>query len=415
MPKRNFAAKSARSQRVTRIRAVEKPESEQVPATTEDNFLKNSPRRKTIAVKSAAHHAKRKRPAQSALVCENPEKSQKLQRLPPSRHHQRVADISSGLETFAIELENSLDDEPLPSFRYITESVLRRSDYTEIQRHMQSFTSRPCRCEVPESDTLKGLGQCLDHNRCNDALVECACADHYEYIGVRKSLESVSKRTLRRRGKEVNADLRADPEETTHDFEDKLVLQGCELGKETIWECGLLCTCDPDLCQNRLVQSSNGKMMVKLKVKKTADKGYGVFSLHRITKGTYIGHYSGEAMLYSPLATEDIEIDDYIHQTSSKFNKHTKSLIIDAYTAGNASRFINHDCEKFNIQQIYVMHDTAKVPIIGLFATRNIEAGEQVFLDYGESYWRIMNIRGKFCWCNTKSCKYQKMIDLTED
>ena len=59
----------------------------------------------------------------------------------------------------------------------------------------------------------------------------------------------------------------------------------------------------------------------------------GVFAIHRITKGSYIGHYAGEAMLYNDQARERVgDNDDYIHLTGHDLNADEQSnVIVDAY------------------------------------------------------------------------------------
>ncbi|KAG8124562.1 hypothetical protein E2320_019819 [Naja naja] len=60
-----------------------------------------------------------------------------------------------------------------------------------------------------------------------------------------------------------------------------------------VYECNLLCSCDKNMCQNRLVQHG---LQVRLQVFSTEKKGWGVRCLDDIDKGTFVCTYAGKLM-----------------------------------------------------------------------------------------------------------------------
>ncbi|XP_026534760.1 histone-lysine N-methyltransferase SETDB2 [Notechis scutatus] len=60
-----------------------------------------------------------------------------------------------------------------------------------------------------------------------------------------------------------------------------------------VYECSLLCSCDKNMCQNRLVQHG---LQVRLQVFSTEKKGWGVRCLDDIDKGTFVCTYAGKLM-----------------------------------------------------------------------------------------------------------------------
>lgn len=62
----------------------------------------------------------------------------------------------------------------------------------------------------------------------------------------------------------------------------------------SIYECNLLCKCNRQLCQNRVVQHGP---QVRLQVFKSEKKGWGVRCLDDIDRGTFVCIYSGKAKI----------------------------------------------------------------------------------------------------------------------
>lgn len=109
--------------------------------------------------------------------------------------------------------------------------------------------------------------------------------------------------------------------------------------------------------------------------------GFGLFASAPIKKGEYIIEYIG-TVLTEKQANE--RGGKYLFQTSA--NRH-----IDGTTRSNIARYINHscrpNCETDIIKgRIYVQ------------TRRKIEAGEELFYDYGKDYWEE-HIKPKGCRC----------------
>ena len=117
-------------------------------------------------------------------------------------------------------------------------------------------------------------------------------------------------------------------------------------------------------------------------------------------------------VLYDENNKEDAEMDDtYFYETFQDLNEtikkatnSNKRLFVDSREYGNASRFINHSCEP-NLKTFHIFGDSM-VPIIGLFTTKNIKAGEELSVDYTKEYWDAMNNRGIYCKCGATNCRF---------
>lgn len=186
-------------------------------------------------------------------------------------------------------------------------------------------------------------------------------------------------------------------------------------------ECTVQCNCDPYKCINRLVGNASGVLQVKVRVERTEKMGWGLFADQDILEGQFIGNYSGELCLFDSMKDMNV-IDSYffsVYPDINNFikgnkNNSVKSLHIDARKYGNCTRFINHSCapnlDAFHTM-IFIDYDdleNSNIPVISFFACKKIKKGEQFFVDYSESYWRVMNDQGIFCYCGSKRCNFSE-------
>jgi len=121
--------------------------------------------------------------------------------------------------------------------------------------------------------------------------------------------------------------------------------------------------------------------------------GFGVFAKKNIKKDAMVGEYTGilrnysikpdskYAFAYPTIQIGEIKYDD---------------LVVDANEAGNITRFINHSIEHKNVEHTIVYDNKGRH--IVFYASRNIKAGEQLFIDYGEEYWDYFGIKPQD-WC----------------
>ncbi len=115
-------------------------------------------------------------------------------------------------------------------------------------------------------------------------------------------------------------------------------------------------------------------------IRRSSIHGLGAFATRRIRKGTRVAEYVGEL----------IDDDEASRRYDDKRMRHHHTFLfgvgdgfaIDAGVGGNESRYINHSCEP-NCESIE--YDDLRVFI---YATRTIEAGEELSYDYAFSIER---------------------------
>ncbi|KAF7368935.1 hypothetical protein MVEN_00219700 [Mycena venus] len=154
-----------------------------------------------------------------------------------------------------------------------------------------------------------------------------------------------------------------------------------------IFECNSLCACDDDECRNRVVQHGR---KCHVAIKKTVDKGWGVFATKRIHKGTFVGLYSGEFLRDDICERRGLVYDKsgrtYLMNLDWYYLKELNSDIeytVDAYHAGNFTRFLNHSCEpNCKVQPCYIDEPDIMKSLVTLFASKDIAAGEELSFSY---------------------------------
>ncbi|KAJ3740115.1 SET domain-containing protein [Lentinula detonsa] len=162
-----------------------------------------------------------------------------------------------------------------------------------------------------------------------------------------------------------------------------------------VFECNSLCACS-EQCTNRVV--SRGRK-IPLSLQKTPRKGWGVFARCLIPKGTFIGIYSGELLGHEESEERALKYDEfgrtylfdidwwYINQQYSR-NNNSRSrkpckYTVDAYHAGNFTRFLNHSCDPNSaLTPVYIDMDDIERPLLTVFSKRPIQAGEEITFSY---------------------------------
>ncbi len=125
-----------------------------------------------------------------------------------------------------------------------------------------------------------------------------------------------------------------------------------------------------------------------VRVKNSGIDGRGIFARQPIPAGTKIGELAGElitqrearrrARLLQRIAI--VELDN--------------GMAIDASVDGNEFRYINHNCEP-NVRMRAYVHRCS------FFARRDIQRGEELVCDYGETHHD-----GKLpCRCGATNCR----------
>jgi hypothetical protein len=108
--------------------------------------------------------------------------------------------------------------------------------------------------------------------------------------------------------------------------------------------------------------------------------GFGLFAANRIASGNIVCEYAGFVCRYESIADHTYSYAYMLEEP----NDLGLTLIVDSLQEGNESRFINHSPQSNLLSscEFYNGHSH-----ILLRSKREIRAGEQLFLDYGESYW----------------------------
>jgi len=121
------------------------------------------------------------------------------------------------------------------------------------------------------------------------------------------------------------------------------------------------------------------------------DLGYGVFATTRIPEKAFVGEYTGIVSSGNKHPVSHCGDDDGGEgHPSGAYSVHypcgDRCLEICAREQGNAIRLVNHSANP-NCGFRHVLHDrTLHVVCMTL---RPIEAGEQLTVDYGASYWQF--------------------------
>ncbi|KAL3649386.1 hypothetical protein CASFOL_005789 [Castilleja foliolosa] len=176
-----------------------------------------------------------------------------------------------------------------------------------------------------------------------------------------------------------------------------------------VYECNQRCCCSK-ACPNRVLQ--NG-LKVKLEIFKTERKGWAVRTRQPIFRGTFVCEYIGEAI-------DEMEANErrnrygeegcrYFYEIDASLNDMSRLIegqapyVIDATKYGNVSRFINHSCSPNLVNhQVLIESMDSQYAHIGLYASRDISAGEELTYDYR---YKLLAGEGCSCLCGFSNCR----------
>ncbi|KAJ0260394.1 Histone-lysine N-methyltransferase SUVR5 [Hirschfeldia incana] len=179
-----------------------------------------------------------------------------------------------------------------------------------------------------------------------------------------------------------------------------------------VYECNELCECTRT-CQNRVLQ--NG-IRAKLEVFRTESKGWGVRACEHILRGTFVCEYIGEVLDQQEANKRRTQYGEdgcsYIHDVDANINdigrliEGESDYVIDATSHGNVSRFINHSCSP-NLVTYQVVMECMESPLahIGLYASTDIAAGDEITRDYGRRPVTSGQESGHPCHCRATNCR----------
>ncbi|KAJ8899362.1 hypothetical protein K2173_018336 [Erythroxylum novogranatense] len=190
------------------------------------------------------------------------------------------------------------------------------------------------------------------------------------------------------------------------------------LKRKYIKECWFKCGCHKQ-CGNRVVQRGTN---CKLQVFFTPEgKGWGVRTLEKLPKGTFVCEYVGEILTSKELYERKMQM---VKNTATEL--HTYPVILDSYWwlkgvmkdeealcldskfHGNVARFINHRCLDANLIEIPVKIETPDHHYyhIAFFTTREVDAWEELTWDYGIDFDdNDQPVEIFQCQCSSKFCR----------
>ena len=137
----------------------------------------------------------------------------------------------------------------------------------------------------------------------------------------------------------------------------------------------------------------------RIQTRRSGVHGKGVFALVDLAPGETLIEYTGEIITWTEA------LDRHPHDPSDP--NHTfyfhidEDRVIDAKYGGNSARWINHSCKPNCEADI----EDGRVFIRSL---RAIEAGEELFYDYGLVIDEKLTPKLKAqypCWCGAKKCR----------
>ncbi|RPB11327.1 SET domain-containing protein [Morchella conica CCBAS932] len=141
-------------------------------------------------------------------------------------------------------------------------------------------------------------------------------------------------------------------------------------------------------CQNVWLQRDMPKRTL---LGRSAVAGFGLFVGEDVKKDAFLGEYKGE-VITSDEADRRGKLYDK-RGVSFLFNLNLNH-VIDATRAGNKFRYVNHSKTSPNCgAKVFMVNCTHR---IGMFARRDLRAGEELFFDYGYNNKQIKFVQKEF-------------------
>ena len=181
----------------------------------------------------------------------------------------------------------------------------------------------------------------------------------------------------------------------------------------------LMFICDPKTCpsaSNCTNVSLGRRPTVKTAVAYYGRRGFGLKTLEPIKKDEFIDEYRGEVI---DLFEAKKRVTDEYKATGNFYLLDYDSAageLLDGGRKGNITRFANHSCDpNCRIEKFIICGTDEALSAefqIGLFATRDIEAGEELTYNYGWSAFQPRDITGaptaqvaaEQCLCGAANC-----------
>ncbi|CAL5227750.1 g10768 [Coccomyxa viridis] len=182
-------------------------------------------------------------------------------------------------------------------------------------------------------------------------------------------------------------------------------------------ECGPACVC-PASCRNRICQQG---LKHRVELCKDKRKGWSARAAEPIKQGSFVCQYAGElltsAVAAARLAEYDAQAADSPGHALMVVREWLPSrnaclrINVDATRTSNVAHFFSHSCDGGNLLIVLVRLRGSPIPLLGMFARRDISAGEELTFCYGEDSPDSLPMSGKGpvrtrrpCFCGSRQC-----------
>ena len=129
--------------------------------------------------------------------------------------------------------------------------------------------------------------------------------------------------------------------------------------------------------------------VIPVQVFRTANgKNNGLVACSVFEKGWAVGEFVG--LITSGLIGKDVMVGQTDHATYQIWQG----------GQGNHTRFVNHSCQPNSHFERFVWMGKQRIVLV----SKGIEAGEEVTVDYGHTYWQNLD---KECMCGQSGCRYR--------
>ena len=141
-------------------------------------------------------------------------------------------------------------------------------------------------------------------------------------------------------------------------------------------------------------KSKTRQAVRRIDVRESAVHGRGVYATRFIPEGTRIIEYTGQRVSWERAADDENDPHTFIFGLDN-------GEVIDPTIGGNDARWINHCCDP-NCEAI------EEDERIFIYATRDVEAGEELFYDYALEIDEPVTDESKrkfACHCGSANCR----------
>ncbi|ROT42296.1 hypothetical protein SODALDRAFT_268108 [Sodiomyces alkalinus F11] len=247
-------------------------------------------------------------------------------------------------------------------------------DHTKTHDHKSRVLTEPCHHEGP--CTLANGCDCVANGLLCERFCRCTVENcSYKFTGC--ACSGTGKTCQQRQCICVQLNRECDP----------MLCGSCGVGERTLPKNRENDELMETGCQNCYLQRGRSKALAP--GKSLLDGcGYGLFALEDIAQHEFVIEYTGELVMHDEGVRREARRGEAFDKGS--FTSYVFSLLdaegiwVDAAIYGNHSRYINHAQDAYNLEPkiVYVGGEYR----IRFTAIRNIQAGEELFFNYGDSF-----------------------------